>query len=84
MNNRILKEFLKANFIEAKTLKLVKTDNGVPQGGIISPIISNMVLDGLYDHIIKDLTRRGINSSSIKNTKFVRYADDFLVTFPYD
>jgi RNA-directed DNA polymerase len=40
---------------------------GTPQGGPLSPLLSNIVLDELD----KDLERRGLN--------FVRYADDFVI-----
>lgn len=43
---------------------VVSTDEGVPQGGPLSPLLSNVVLDELD----AELTRRG--------HKFVRYADD--------
>jgi len=43
---------------------LVKNEEGTPQGGSISPLLSNIMLDDLD----KELERRGL--------KFVRYADD--------
>lgn len=43
---------------------LVSTDEGVPQGGPLSPLLSNIVLDELD----QELARRG--------HRFVRYADD--------
>lgn len=42
----------------------VATDEGVPQGGPLSPLLSNIVLSELDE----ELTRRGL--------RFVRYADD--------
>jgi group II intron reverse transcriptase/maturase len=42
----------------------VSTDEGVPQGGPLSPLLSNVVLDELD----RELYRRGL--------RFVRYADD--------
>ncbi|QDS92497.1 Group II intron-encoded protein LtrA [Roseimaritima multifibrata] len=46
---------------------LQPTDLGTPQGGPLSPILSNILLDDLD----KELERRGL--------PFVRYADDFAV-----
>lgn len=43
------------------------TDEGVPQGGPLSPLLSNIVLDELD----KELERRGL--------RFVRYADDIAI-----
>src|SRR3989441_5091744 len=45
MNKRILAKWLRCGFIDRGTL--YPTTAGVPQGGIISPVISNLVLDGL-------------------------------------
>lgn len=58
MDKRILNEFLKAGFIDAKENKYYKSELGVPQGGIISPMIANMVLDGLEGHIANYLISR--------------------------
>lgn len=46
---------------------LHKTDIGMPQGGVISPLLANLV----GDVIDKELEKDGY--------KFVRYADDFIV-----
>jgi len=43
------------------------TDKGVPQGGPLSPLLANIMLDPLD----KELEKRGL--------RFARYADDFLV-----
>ena len=45
----------------------VDTEEGTPQGGPLSPLLSNIVLDELD----KELEKRGHN--------FVRYADDFMI-----
>lgn len=47
--------------------KVEPTTEGVPQGGPLSPLLANIVLDD-FD---KELERRG--------HRFVRYADDFLI-----
>ena len=49
------------------------TRKGVPQGGIISPTISNMVLDGLEETVRCAVQRRC-------RINFVRHADDFIIT----
>lgn len=46
---------------------------GTPQGGIASPTMANMVLDGL-EQILKDRFR----SSCLVH--IVKYADDFIIT----
>jgi RNA-directed DNA polymerase len=47
--------------------RLEKTRMGVPQGGPLSPLLANILLD----HLDKELEKRG--------HKFVRYADDFVI-----
>lgn len=46
MDQRILKEWLKAGALDMKKGESLDTDSGVPQGGPISPTIANMTLDG--------------------------------------
>ena len=80
---KLLKEWLQAGYVEKG--RLYPTKSGTPQGGIISPTIANMVLDGLESHIDKacDLKRMGEKTTRRHNTRqiyFVRYADDFIVT----
>ncbi|MBV6524973.1 group II intron reverse transcriptase/maturase, partial [Ursidibacter maritimus] len=45
MNKRILRKWLKSGVVEFGRLK--RTEEGTPQGGIISPTLANMALDGL-------------------------------------
>ena len=59
----LIRSFLKAGVMEDGLVNA--TDWGVPQGGCISPILSNIYLDKLD----KELESRGL--------RFVRYADDF-------
>jgi RNA-directed DNA polymerase len=41
----IFRKWLKAGYLEKA--ELFPTDSGTPQGGIISPLLSNFVLDGM-------------------------------------
>jgi RNA-directed DNA polymerase len=71
MERRILKQWLKAGYIENN--KRYPTRKGTPQGGIISPTLANMTLDGL-ESVVKNAVKRR------NRINFVRYADDFIIT----
>jgi len=82
MDKSILKQFLKAGYIFDR--QLFPTEAGTPQGGIISPILANMALDGIGNMLLERYrTENGkiSNKFSAKHrVHFVRYADDFIVT----
>jgi RNA-directed DNA polymerase len=71
MDKTILRKWLAAGFVEEKVLH--PTTEGTPQGGIISPVLANLALDGL-----ERVACNAAPSRSLVNV--VRYADDFLVT----
>ncbi len=71
MDKIILQKWLEAGYIESNIK--YPTLKGTPQGGIISPTIANMTLDGLEQVIYDAAPRR-------RRVNFVRYADDFIVT----
>lgn len=76
-DKEILRKWLKAGYMEDGLL--FSTDAGTPQGGIISPTLANMALDGLQAALEKAYpwtTRRG---QKVK-VNLVRYADDFIIT----
>ena len=79
MDKELLRKWLECGYIETKVLFPTKT--GTPQGSAISPIICNMVLDGL-EKAIKDVYhKRTVNGKAyFPKVNFVRYADDFIVT----
>ena len=83
MDKSVLKQFLKAGFIFER--ELFPTDEGTPQGGVISPILANMALDGMQK-VLSDrfhTNRLGKVDLRFKNAhkvSLVRYADDFIVT----
>jgi RNA-directed DNA polymerase len=75
MNRKVLGAWLHSGFIDRG--KKYPTTQGVPQGGVISPVIGNRVLDGLEACV------QGSKASRYRrahNINFVRYADDFIVT----
>ena len=67
---RIIKQWLKAGVVDKNVLN--NTDSGTPQGGVISPLLANIALDGMI---------REIEGFYPKRTapKIIRYADDFVV-----
>ncbi len=71
MDQDVLHKWLKAGYVEDN--RLYPTRKGTPQGGIISPCLSNMTLDGLERVIREAVPRRS-------RVNFVRYADDFIIT----
>ncbi len=83
IDKSILKQFLKAGYVFDR--HLFPTEAGTPQGGIISPILANMTLDGI-EKLLADKYHKStsgkINSHHAAKHKvnFSRYADDFIVT----
>jgi RNA-directed DNA polymerase len=57
MDKKILRRWLKAGYMEKETL--LETDDGTPQGGIISPVLANLALDGLETEIRKRFPIKG-------------------------
>ncbi len=57
---------------------LYRTDEGTPQGGIISPVLANLALDGLAPLLQAQFPRRKDGPSPMVN--LARYADDFVIT----
>ena len=71
VEKRMLRQWLKSGYFQDK--KLFPTYSGTPQGGILSPTLANMTLDGLEKVIKESCPRRS-------KVNFIRYADDFIVT----
>jgi len=80
MEKPILGQWLKAGYIEKGNWW--PTTEGTPQGGIISPVLANMALDGLARELTAYFSKsyrrpdRGFNPK----VRLVRYADDFIIT----
>ncbi len=82
MDKRILQQWLKAGFVENK--QLFPTTEGTPQGGVISPTLANMTLDGLEAAIDQafgiKIRSDGCRKNNPHKIHLIRYADDFVVT----
>jgi RNA-directed DNA polymerase len=79
MNTRVLHQWLKAGVIDKGHLR--RTEMGTPQGGIISPTLANITLNGLESGLAKHLRATlGYRKASKAKCNVVRYADDFVVT----
>ncbi|WP_266233969.1 group II intron reverse transcriptase/maturase [Paraburkholderia sp. CNPSo 3076] len=77
MDKVILRKWLEAGYIDEGTL--FESRAGTPQGGIISPVIANMALDGLEAAVHASV---GTSARARKRAQLsvIRYADDFVVT----
>ena len=72
---RMVKRFLKSGVMEDGQLRA--SEEGVPQGGNISPVLANV-----YLHYALDLWFEKVYRKSCKGkVKLIRYADDFVVCF---
>src|SRR5579859_687023 len=73
----MLKKWLKVGYIERHCFHA--TEEGTPQGGIISPAIANMTLDGLERLLSSHFSKTSRKGKKAK-VNLIRYADDFCVT----
>jgi RNA-directed DNA polymerase len=77
LEQRILSQWLKAGYLEQGAFH--PTEAGTPQGGIISPVLANLALDGLEEELRQRFRPRD-NSKPSSGVNYVRYADDFIVS----
>jgi len=77
MDKTILRRWLEAGYVDEGTL--FESRAGTPQGGVISPVLANMALDGLEAAV---LASTGGSERAHRRAKLnvIRYADDFVVT----
>jgi len=73
MDREVLRKWLKCGYMESQMR--YATEAGTPQGGVISPTLANMTLDGLEALLKKHFGKRNSNKVNL-----VRYADDFIIT----
>jgi len=76
---RVIKRWLKAGVMEGGTL--FPTEEGTPQGGVVSPVLANIALHGLETYITSAYPPTKIKEGKKLSWRptVIRYADDFLV-----
>ncbi|MFB8306893.1 group II intron reverse transcriptase/maturase [Kitasatospora purpeofusca] len=82
----LVKAFLKSGIL-SRDGALTDTRTGTPQGGILSPLLANIALSVLDEHIAQASGGSGASTEErrrrrrrgLPNYRLVRYADDFLV-----
>jgi len=75
---RQIKRWLKSGFRQDK--EIFPTDEGTPQGGIISPLLANIALHGIEEKLNEWVkTWKGNKRDNQASFSFIRYADDFVV-----
>jgi RNA-directed DNA polymerase len=77
MEKNILSGWLKAGYLEKHAFH--PSPAGTPQGGIISPLLANMALDGLETALYARFRHKDRSKPST-GVNLVRYADDFIVS----
>lgn len=78
MNKTILRKFLKAGVV--RNGELFDTNEGISMGISISPLLANMMLDGLQTYLYDHLYQGHEQKQSYANGELFRWADDILVT----
>jgi RNA-directed DNA polymerase len=73
---QVIKAWLQAGIMEGGTL--FPSSEGVPQGGVVSPLLTNITLHGLETAIAEHFQRRRQNRSLCRPL-VIRYADDLVV-----
>jgi RNA-directed DNA polymerase len=74
MDKTILRKWLKAGYMDE--FVLYPTEDGTPQGGIISPVLANMTLDGL-EQVLGEAFPKHLRQQY--KLHVVRFADDFII-----
>ena len=72
---RLIERFLKAGVMEEG--KFTETEKGTPQGGILSPVLSNIYLHYILDQWFENKIKNQQKGFS----QMIRYCDDFIVCF---
>ncbi len=74
---RLIDKWLKAGVLESGQIHYPET--GTPQGSVVSPVLSNVVLHGVIDEWFTQQVRPRLRGSST----LVRFCDDFVMLFAH-
>ena len=77
-HKHVLKEWLKSGFVFEG--KYSSTDEGTPQGGIISPTLCNVALNGIEEVIMTQYPLTKVIDGQRPKVTVFRYADDMVIT----
>lgn len=72
---RVIRAWLQAGILDGD--QLFPSTQGVPQGGVISPLLANVALHGL-ERVVAQRFRRRERNGSYRTPLVIRYADDFV------
>ncbi|WRH65775.1 MAG: group II intron reverse transcriptase/maturase [Planktothrix sp. GU0601_MAG3] len=76
--SRQIKIWLKAGYCVGK--ELFPTNDGTPQGGVISPLLANIALHGIENRVKQYAeTLKGQKRVNCESLSLIRYADDFVI-----
>jgi RNA-directed DNA polymerase len=72
---RLIRGWLKAGVLEGQDF--TPTEEGTPQGGVISPLLANVALHGM-----EEVAKEGYKESrAVEKPILIRYADDFVIFY---
>lgn len=78
MDKAVLSKWLSAGYFESG--RFLPTQEGTPQGGIISPTLANMALDGLEAQLEAEFGIKRTSKAYKNKVNLARYADDLVIT----
>jgi RNA-directed DNA polymerase len=71
----MIRQWLKAGVVEQG--RLHRTEEGTPQGGVVSPVLLNIALHGMEQ--VAGVRYQSTGSIRVDSPAVIRYADDFVV-----
>jgi len=71
----LIARFLRSGVLEEG--KYIETDRGTSQGGVLSPLLTNIYIHYILDHWFERIIRKRLKGYAL----LIRYADDFIVCF---